>query len=314
MNIIDLHCDTILKLWEANGAAGLRSNPFSIDVEKLVSGRSLAQFFAIFIDRELHSKPFAVFEEMADLFLAELAKNSDTLALACSAADLANNRQAGKISCFLTIEEGGALEGSMVNLQTAYRLGVRLVTLTWNYPNEIGYPNHLWQYQHHGLTGFGQELVSEMNRLGMLIDVSHLSDQGFYDVARLCKQPFVASHSNARAITGHSRNLTDDMIKTLARQGGVIGLNFCSDFLGTGEISRVEDMVRHVLHLRKIGGREVLALGTDFDGIDSALEIEHMGQIDRLICSLAKAGLTDDELELFCWRNSLRVIRDVMHG
>lgn len=314
MRIIDLHCDTILKLWEKNGVVGLRHNPFSVDIEKLVSGGSLAQFFAVFIDRKLHHKPFPVFKAMAEIFFTELTKNSDKLALACSAAELIDNRKAGKISCFLTIEEGGVLEGSIDNLETAYQLGVRLITLTWNYPNEIGYPNHGWQYQHYGLTSFGRELISEMNRLGMLIDVSHLSDEGFYDVARLSVQPFVASHSNARAVTGHNRNLTDDMIKTIAQKGGVIGLNFCSDFLGTDGISRVEDMVRHVLHLKKVGGREVLALGTDFDGIDSELEIEHLGQIDRLFCALSKAGMTDNELEQFCWQNSLRVIQDVMHG
>lgn len=312
MRIIDLHCDTILKLWEENGATDLRRNPFSVDVEKLVSAGSLAQFFAIFIDCQVHNRPYSAFEAMAAVFFNELAKNTDRLALTRSAAELEKNQSNGKISCFLTIEEGGVLEGSMDNLCAAYQLGVRLITLAWNYPNEIGYPNHEWRYQHYGLTPFGQDVIREMNRLGMLIDVSHLSDQGFYDVARLSKQPFVASHSNARAITGHSRNLTDDMIKTIADRGGVIGLNFCSAFLGVSEISRVEDMVRHVVHLMKIGGREVIALGTDFDGINPKLEIEHMGQIGGLIRALEQAGLTENELEKFCWQNSLRIIRDVM--
>ena len=312
MRIIDLHCDTILKLWEENGAADLRRNLFSVDVEKLVNAGSLAQFFAIFVDRQDHTKPYSAFEAMAAVFLNELAKNTDRLALARSADELEKNQGAGKISCFLTIEEGGVLEGSMDNLQAAYQLGVRLITLTWNYPNEIGFPNSEWRYQHNGLTPFGQDVICEMNRLGMLIDVSHLSDQGFFEVARLSKQPFVASHSNARAITGHSRNLTDDMIKTIADQGGVIGLNFCSEFLGASEISRVEDMVRHVLHIMKVGGRDVLALGTDFDGINPQLEIEHIGQIGSLIRALEQAGLTETELEKFCWQNSLRLIRDVM--
>jgi membrane dipeptidase len=312
MCIIDLHCDTILKLWEEKGAANLRRNLFSIDVDKLVNAGSLAQFFAIFIDRQAHAKPYSAFEAMAAVFYDELAKNNDRLALACSAADIENNRSNGKISCCLTIEEGGALEGSIDNLHAAYQLGVRLITLTWNYPNEIGYPNHEWRYQHDGLTPFGQDVICEMNRLGMLIDVSHLSDQGFFDVARLSKQPFIASHSNARAITGHSRNLTDDMIKTIANHGGVIGLNFCSDFLGVSEISRVEDMVRHALHIITVGGRDVIALGTDFDGINPQLEIEHIGQIGRLIRALEQAGLTENELEKFCWQNSLRVIRDVI--
>jgi membrane dipeptidase len=149
-----------------------------------------------------------------------------------------------------------------------------------------------------------------MNRLGMLIDVSHLSDRGFYDVAELSKQPFVASHSNARSLTPHSRSLTDDMIKVLADHGGVIGLNFCGAFLGDSEISRVEDMVSHILHIRQVGGTEVIALGTDFDGISPELEIEDMGQIGKLIRALERAGFTDAELDKFLWQNSLRVIQD----
>lgn len=310
MRIIDLHCDTILRLWEENGIAELSRNNFSIDMEKLVAGDSLAQFFAIFIDLEKHRQPFNAVKEMAGVFFRELEKNADRLAFARSADDLANNRKDGKVSAFLTIEEGGALEGSLENLHSAYQLGVRLITLTWNYPNEVGYPNSEWRHQHQGLTPFGHELVREMNRLGMLIDVSHLSDRGFYDVAELSKQPFVASHSNARSITPHSRNLTDDMIKVLADHGGVIGLNFCGAFLGDSKISRVEDMVSHILHIRQVGGTEVIALGTDFDGISPELEIEDMGQIGKLIRALERAGFTDAELDKFLWQNSLRVIQD----
>ena len=311
MRIIDLHCDTILKLWEQNGAQ-LRRNNFSIDMEKLAAGDSLAQFFAIFIDLKQHRQPFAVVKEMAEVFFRELEKNGDRLALARSADDLAINRKNGKISAFLTIEEGGALEGSLENLQSAYQLGVRLITLTWNYPNEVGYPNSEWRHQQQGLTQFGHELVLEMNRLGMLIDVSHLSDRGFYDVAQLSKQPFVASHSNARALTAHSRNLTDDMIKVIADHGGVIGLNFSAAFLGVSETSRVEDMVSHMLHIKQVGGTEVIALGTDFDGIGTQLEIEDMGQIGKLIRALDRAGFTEAELDKFLWQNSLRVIQDSM--
>lgn len=313
MNCIDLHCDTILRLWGEKGT-NLRRNQFSIDVEKLMSGGSLAQFFAVFIDLEQHLHPFAVFKEMADLFFQEIEKNNDVMAFARSASELEANQANRKISAFLTIEEGGALEGSMSNFHEAFQRGVRLITLTWNYPNEVGYPNSEWKHQHEGLTPFGQELVAEMNRCGVLIDVSHLSDQGFYDVAHLSTQPFVASHSNARALTGHSRNLTDDMIKVVAEKGGVIGLNFCADFLGESKRSRVEDMVRHLQYIRQVGGSEVIALGTDFDGIGKDLEIENIGQIDKLAGALASAGMKESDIERFLWKNTLRVIRDVVNA
>lgn len=310
MNMIDLHCDTILKLWEENGSASLRRNSFGVDVQKLMSAGALAQFFAIFINLQRHADPYAAFQTLADIFFDELAANADCLALARSAAEMEANRSQGKISCFLTLEEGGALAGSMENLYAAHELGVRLITLTWNYPNEIGYPNHEWQYQHMGLTPFGHDIVGEMNRLGMVVDVSHLSDQGFWDVARISGQPFVASHSNARAIAGHSRNLTDAMIKTIADRGGVIGLNFCPDFLGgTGGLA---EMVRHVRHIMNVGGRDSVALGTDFDGIDPPPELAHIGLVGRLTRELAQAGLTENELEKFFWKNAARLIRSVM--
>lgn len=311
MNCIDLHCDTVLRLWEEKNT-NLRRNQFSIDVEKLMRGGSLAQFFAAFIDLRQHAHPFTAFTEMADLLFREIEANSDVMAFAHSAAELETNRENRRISAFLTIEEGGALEGSMANFHAAYQRGVRLITLTWNYPNEVGYPNSEWKHQHEGLTPFGQELVAEMNRCGVLIDVAHLSDQGFYDVAHLSRQPFVASHSNARALTGHSRNLTDDMIRVIAEKGGVIGLNFCADFLGEGKRSRVADMVRHLQYIKQVGGSEVIALGTDFDGIGKDLEIENIGQIDKLTSALASAGMKESDIERFLWQNTLRVIRDVM--
>ena len=314
MPVIDLHCDTMLKLWEDHGKSELYRNSFCIDVEKLTAGNSLAQFFALFIDLKEHGQPYQVFQQMASLFFQEIEKNSAVLAFARSAFELERNREDGKVSCFLTIEEGGALEGKIENLLDARRLGVSLITLTWNYPNEIGYPNSEWRWQQQGLTMFGRELVEEMNHLGMLIDVSHLSDQGFADVAKLSKQPFVASHSNARAVTHHSRNLTDEMIKTLANKGGVIGLNFCADFLGVSGVSQVKDMVRHVLHIKNVGGSDVIALGSDFDGIDPQLEIEHMGQINKLVQALEHAGFSSGELEKFLWRNSERVIKEVLRS
>jgi len=224
-------------------------------------------------------------------------KLSNDIALARNYNEMMENRKNGKISAFLTVEEGGVIKGQMHNLRNLYRLGVRLVTLTWNFPNEIGYPNAEDQY---------------MNRLGMLIDVSHLSDGGFYDVAKLSSKPFVASHSNARSITSHRRNLTDDMIKILADKGGVTGINFAKDFLGEAPLSTVCDMVKHIEHIRRVGGIEVIALGTDFDGISPQLEIENIGQIEKLICGLKKNKFSDDDIEKIFYKNALRVIKEVL--
>ena len=312
MPIIDLHCDTILQLMEDKNNLGIRANTLSVDIEKLKEANSMAQFFALYIDLKNPTDPLKLCLEMLDKFHREMEINKEDISLATNYTDLLSNQKEGKISAFLTIEEGGALAGELFNLRNFYRLGVRLITLTWNYPNEIGFPNHNFQYKDRGLKSFGRELIIEMNRLGMLIDVSHLSDQGFFDIVELSSQPFVASHSNARSIRNHSRNLTDEMIKMLSNHGGVMGINFAGPFLGETDLSRVEDMVRHIKHITKVGGIDVVSFGTDFDGIGPPLEIENIGQIHKLIHALEKAGFSQNEIEKITYKNTLRVIKDVL--
>jgi membrane dipeptidase len=312
MRIVDFHCDTILRLMDENERFELKKNDFSVDIEKLKTGHSLAQFFALFIDLRCTSTPLDTCLKMSDKFFTEMEKNQGEIAFAASYADILKNDEAGKLSALLTVEEGGALEGNLYNLRTLYRLGVRLMTLLWNQPNELGYPNCKEECRELGLTGFGKEVVSEMNRLGMIIDVSHLSDGGFDDVADLSSKPFVASHSNARAVQDHCRNLTDEMIKRLADKGGVMGINFEKSFLGISDISRVEDMVAHIRHIKKVGGIDVIAVGSDFDGICPDLEIKHMGEIGKLTSALDFAGFSATEIEKIMHKNALRVIQDVL--
>lgn len=312
MKVIDFHCDTILRLMEDKDYLELKSNSFNVDIEKLKKANSMAQFFAMYVDLCESKDPLQTCLDMIDKFYLELHKNSKEISLATNYHQLVENNRSGKISAFLTIEEGGVLKGNLSNLRNLYRLGVRLITLTWNYPNEIGYPNCIEACRDKGLTDTGKQIVNEMNRLGIIIDVSHLSDEGFYDVARLSTKPFVASHSNSRTIKHHSRNLTDDMIKLLSDKGGVIGINFEKEFLGNQDQSRVEDMINHIRHIRKIGGIDVLSIGTDFDGISPNLEIENIGQIDKLINALRKSGFIEDDIEKICFKNAVRVIKEVL--
>lgn len=309
MDFIDLHCDTVLRLMEAGC---LKENDFGVDIAKLRAGGSLAQFFALYVDMRQVEDPLIACLKMLDRFYVELDENADSIALATNIKEMMKNRQDHKISAFLTIEEGGVLKGDMVQLRNFYRMGVRLITLTWNYPNEIGFPNIRGEYQTKGLTAFGRDVVEEMNRLGMLIDVSHLSDGGFFDVARLSQKPFIASHSNARSITGHYRNLTDDMIRMVAVKGGIIGINFARAFLGSPEISRVEDMVAHIRHICNIGGMDTVAVGSDLDGIEPELEIAHVGEIGKLRQGLEREGFSDAEIEKIFSLNAIRVIRDTL--
>lgn len=310
--IIDLHCDTVLKLMEDKEHLELLRNNFNVDIEKMQKGNYMAQFFAMFVDLKGVRDPFETAVEMIDKFYMELDKNSDRIKYAGNMDELKKNDSEGKMSAFLTIEEGGVLKGRMHNLRILYRLGVRLITLTWNYPNEIGYPNYRWEYKDRGLTPFGREVVEEMNNLGMAVDVSHLSDAGFYDVAEVSRKPICASHSDARAVNEHPRNLSDEMIKALSEKGGIIGINFEREFLGGADLSRAEDMAAHIKHIRDVGGIDAVAIGTDFDGIPQDLEIKNAGEMEKLIIELSREGFSSNEIDKITHKNVMRFINDVM--
>jgi len=196
--------------------------------------------------------------------------------------------------------------------------GISAITLTWNYENDLGYPNFGWEHQNKGLKTKGIEFVEEMNRLNMLIDVSHLSDAGFEDVLSHSKQPIIATHSNARAITHHTRNLSDVQLKKLADAGGVAGLAFSvnflveKEFMDASRMAKVDDMVMHMKHIRNVAGIDILALGSDFDGIANPVEIEDASQMSKLSDRLLRNGFSYDEVEKIFFKNGLKIMKEVL--
>ena len=319
MNLIDMHCDTIWKLMETNGTT-LNDNPFCIDLQKLKRAESTAQFFACFIylkqfeGNGRYTKGYDYAMQMLARIKQEIVQNKDAIAIARNFLEFDKNQAQGKLSAFVTIEEGGILDSQVNRLHTLYQEGVRLVTLLWNEENCIGSPNSKdRKIMQKGLKPFGFEVVEQMNALGMLIDVSHLSDGGFWDVLSTSSKPIVASHSNARALCEHPRNLTDDMIRALAEKGGVIGLNFYPYFVNPVGHASVSDLAEHALHLFYIGGEDAVAIGTDFDGFDDGkLELTDIGQIDRLYAELQKRGFTERQLEKIWSKNIFRIVKDVL--
>lgn len=318
MRLIDLHCDTIYRIYDCKAWQGLYQNDFHVDIQKMKDSRSAAQFFAIWINWAEALKNnvplWDDFKARHKMLMEQLEICREDIALATSAADLDKNLADNKISAFLTIEEGGIIEGQIHRLHEAYEMGIRLITLTWNYPNSLGFPNSLSEedYPNQRLTEFGVEVVEEMNKKGMIIDVSHLSDQGFYQVHEISKKPYIASHSNARALQNHGRNLTDDMLKVLGNDGGITGINFCPGFLNSYPTLSVESLIRHIGHIIDKAGVDAVAMGTDFDGIDGKMEIEHIGQMDKLLHALQKAGYSDDVIEKIWYKNARRIIEEVI--
>ena len=250
---------------------------------------------------------------MYGVFKTELAKNADYIKQVRSADELEAACREGKIGALLTVEEGGICGNSIDRLEKLYDMGVRLITLTWNYENSLGYPNSDDPaVMGAGLKPFGIEFIERMQQLGMLIDVSHLSEGGFWDVVKHSKKPFVASHSNARAVRDFRRNLSDAQLKALAEAGGVTGINFYHNFLGEDGSGSMEQIMTHIKHMRNVAGIDVIAVGSDFDGITGNTAMKDASELTMLTDALDKAGFTSSEIEKICWKNALRVIKDVL--
>lgn len=316
-NIIDLHCDTLMEVYLKGHT--LESAPGHINLEKLRTGGSRVQCFAVFIPTHDCAQRYGVtesaydyFNHCADAFDGQMALYPHVIRPVRCLADIEQNRKDGKLSAMLTIEDGVALDGRLERLREFYDRGVRMIALTWNYENCIGYPNSDDPEKHMlPLKPFGRQVIAEMDALGMLIDVSHLSEGGFWDVVKYGKKPFIASHSCARALSDHRRNLTDGQLRALGEKGGVCGVNFCDAFLRLGsKLSTVEDIVLHAVHIADKAGIEAVAMGSDFDGIGDNLEFKDFSGFPMIVDGLAKRFSSAD-VDKICHGNALRVFRDV---
>lgn len=308
--MIDLHCDTIMQLLDHPDSGDLYRNTWKIDIEKLQKAHSKVQDFALFINLGETNDPYGRYEEMRNLCTTQIHLYGEHIQHVLSYQDVESVYESGKIGALMSIEEGGVLGGDLDKLKQAYQDGVRLITLTWNYPNGLGEP-HCGE-QHKKLTPKGIEFVEAMQDLGIVVDCSHLNDAGTEQLGDILDVPFIASHSNAREVTAHTRNLPDNLIKLIANKGGVIGLNFAQSFLGTSPVSRIEDIVKHGLYLINKGGEDVVALGTDFDGIKPNTEIKDASEMYRLYDAFKEAGLSVEQCEKLFWKNADRLLKEIL--
>ena len=330
MKLIDMHCDTIFELYRRRNLKSKRSalctdmdlgqNSLCVDIKKMKMADSMAQFFACFIYMKMFqgdhrfSKGYQYALDMISYAKEEFQKYPKEITLAKSYEELLRNERIGKMSALLTVEEGGIVENDMDRLDHLYEEGIRLMTLLWNEENCMGYPNcRDSEVMKKGLKPFGIETVERMNELGMLIDVSHMSDGGFLDVLRYSKKPVVASHSNARTLCNHPRNLTDEMIRALSDHGGVAGLNLYPYFINENGKANIDDLIRHIEHMFYVGGEDFVAIGTDFDGFDEGeLELQNIGEMRCLYDALKKRKFNDGQIEKFWHGNAMRVMREVL--
>lgn len=308
--MIDLHCDTIMQLLDHPDSGDLYRNTWKIDIEKLQKAHSKVQDFALFVNLGKTNDPYGRYEEMRNLCTTQIHLYGEHIQHVLSYQDVESVYESGKIGALMSIEEGGVLGGDLDKLKQAYQDGVRLITLTWNYPNGLGEP-HCGE-QHKKLTPKGIEFVEAMQDLGIIVDCSHLNDAGTEQLGDILDVPFIASHSNAREVTAHTRNLPDNLIKIIANKGGVIGLNFAQSFLGTSPVSRIDDIVKHGLYLINKGGEDVVALGTDFDGIKPNTEIKDASEMYRLYDAFKEAGLSVEQCEKLFWKNADRLLKEIL--
>ncbi|MDU6268667.1 MAG: membrane dipeptidase [Veillonella sp.] len=308
--MIDLHCDTMMQLLDHPDSGDLYRNTWKIDIEKLQKAHSKIQDLALFINMGETNDPYGRYEEMRNLCVSQIHHYGEHIQHVLSYQDVESVYKTGKIGALMSIEEGGVLGGDLNKLKQAYQDGVRLITLTWNYPNGLGEP-HCGE-QHKKLTSKGVEFVEAMQELGIIVDCSHLNDAGTEQLGDILDVPFIASHSNARELRSHTRNLPDNLIRLIANKGGIIGLNFAQNFLGTSPISRIEDIVKHGLYLIDKGGEDVVALGTDFDGIPPDTEIADMSQMSRLYDAFKEAGLSVEQCEKLFWKNADRLLKEIL--
>ena len=266
MKYFDLPCDTISECHDRR--VGLRHNDLHWSLERAGIFQPAAQVFAIFVHDRFRKEAAADrFDALYGTFVEQMKENAGAIAFCRTGGELQTAFQDGKAAAVLSIEGGGALGGQIENLRKAYDKGVRILTLTWNGRCELGDGVGATDPDAGGLTLFGLDVVREMERLGMVVDVSHLSQAGFRDVAAHSTRPFIASHSNSKAVCAHRRNLTDRQFAEIVRRGGLVGINLCRNFLTEdGNAAMMTDILRHVEHFLSLGGEEVLAVGGDLDG------------------------------------------------
>ncbi|MBE6923094.1 MAG: membrane dipeptidase [Ruminococcaceae bacterium] len=308
--VFDFHCDTALNLLgkDMNGHGSLRRNDLHIDLERAAVNGGYAQCFSCFTTPFMEKwggvSPVTVFERELAVILAEMEKNADLIRQAFSTRDILQNQENGLMSGILTLEGTAGINYDAARLEELYRTGFRVVSLGWNEQNPLTGSHRTGG----GLTDQGREFVWEAQRLGYLVDVSHISDEGFWDLIKITEGPVIATHSNSRSVWGVSRNLTDDMFRAICETDGVAGFNMCAEFIG--EKPTLDHACDHILHFLELDPSGThIALGGDLDGIENMPEGFHGVQsFPAFAEALMARGVEEKTVHNIFWNNALGVM------
>lgn len=308
--VVDGHADSVLTVLDGQRTLTERSEMGHIDWPRAREGGLACTVQAAFPAPVYYPVAARRVGEAIDGLLNQIAA-AEGVRLALRADDITAAHASGELAVLLNIEGAEGLQGSLALLRNYYRLGVRMMGLVWNHRNEVA--DGVGESEAGGgLTRFGRDVVREMNRLGMLIDLAHITPKGFFEVLELSEDPVLFTHGNCRALHDHPRNLTDEQIRALAAHGGVFGISFVASFMGkeTATLSTVADHIDHVCHL--LGSADHVGLGSDFDGADMPPGLEDVTRLPHLTAELLRRGYREADLAKLLGGNYLRVFRQVL--
>ncbi len=329
--VVDTHNDITSPITDENFDMGARdtSGKIQTDIPRMKEGGLNVEFFSIYVAAKYAKEGGSARRtlDMIDGVYEQARRHPESLEMAFTVADIRRIRRSGKIAALMGIEGGHAIEDSLSALRQFHKLGIRYMTLTHtntnNWADSAGGISVQAEKRHGGLSDFGREVIAEMNRLGMMVDISHVGDETFQDVIEVTKSPIIASHSSCRALTNVPRNLTDDMLKAVAQNGGVVMINFYNGFINTdyakpgeprptkpAETATMDMLMAHFEHVIKVAGINHVGIGSDFDGVDGLLPpgMEDVSKLPAITYELLKRGYSDADVKKVLGENLLRAL------
>lgn len=304
MQLFDLHCDSIVNFCEEDSDFLCGNTQFSL--RELSKFDRLCQTMAIFVPDEFRGEDaFAYFKKYEAYLRKLLNTQEDLIGFAQSAKDIETITEKGKCAVLLAVESGAALAGKLENVDELAKCGVKMMTLVWNGVNEIGSGHSTDQ----GLTAFGKQVIRRMEEKNIIVDVSHLNDRGFEDVCEVAEKPFIATHSNLRSVCGHKRNMTESQFGEMIRRKGLVGINLHEPFLAESGAGDLDRMYAHVSRMLELGGEDVIACGSDFDGADIDDSLNTPVKFAMSAEYLLKRGISENVIRKMFFENALEFFR-----
>lgn len=302
MHFFDLHCDTLYEMFTKDKE--ILKNDLNTDIERSLKYRPYIGCFAVWVPDNMRGKnAFDFFNKVSKKLYEQESLYGKYFKICKSFEDIKNLKERKGI--ILTVEGSAALGGKIKNISSLYKSGVRVMTLTWNGKCEVGDGADF----EGGLSNFGYEVVKKMEETGIIVDVSHASEKLFYDVSQIASKPFIATHSNSRAVCSHRRNLTDEQFETIKSVKGLVGITFCNYFLSDKKQAYFDDLLRHVEHFLERGGENILAIGSDFDGAELPDGISGIESVEKIYENFLKYNYSERLLNKIFFENAYNFMR-----